>query len=108
MQVANDHFHLAGKLESLRKLQHLGDQDGWNMDNVTKRLKGAGEGVFEMQLEVQREGLVVVLDEIRWDDVGGEAGFRAAERGVRQVVYNLESLGRVLKVSLFFPHQPPQ
>jgi len=55
--------------------------------------------VLEGQLDVQRRGLEEGLGDLDWGDVGEDVGGRKVERGVRGVVHNLESLGRVIKVS---------
>jgi hypothetical protein len=97
MQVYNDTLNLS------TSLLHLGGShpDFLHLSQgLSDRMLGLGTWVFEGQMEMQRKGIAEVIDGIEgFVGLGEDVGVRRAEKGIRGVVHNLESLARVIKVS---------
>lgn len=95
MQLSNDFTYLS------TRLLELSTTYTWDVKDLVRRVKAAGEHVFETQLNVQRDGLMALLDEAEgWEGVGMVTGSRRCERVVNGVHHNLDSLARVLRVRL--------
>ncbi|WRT63379.1 uncharacterized protein IL334_000284 [Kwoniella shivajii] len=90
MQAYNDTLHLSTLISSLAV--------GLNLQEEKERLEALGDHIFQSQLEVQRIGLIDSLEEL--DGLEGtseEKIFRKAEKSIKGLIHNLESLSRVVK-----------
>lgn len=115
MQVFNDSLYLSDRLQALTLSLTLGqDQDRNQNQNrssspaqilpmidfgeTIRRLRESGESIFERQVEIQREGLLVKLDDVELEGMGNEALFKVSERKLKEIERDLKNLGGVLKV----------
>lgn len=106
MQLSNDFTYISSRLpvissSSASTARTTGTTPEWDYADQRRRLEAAGEHVFELQLSVQREGLMSLLDEAQgFEGTGLAQGSRRCEKALEGVEHNLDSLSRVLKVSL--------
>ena len=96
MQMYNDARHLSQEVIGIsrRYPRWLSSED-----DLALRLNALADHAFESQLMVQKESLMESLTDVRFDEVGREAGLKNAERALSGVVHNIDSLSRVLKAS---------
>lgn len=97
MQLHNDAHHHADRVAELANVY-----PAWaDSELVAARLRALADHAFETQLAGQREGIMEVIDEADgFASVGTDQGMRKAERAVAGVVHNVDTVARVLKVSL--------
>jgi hypothetical protein len=95
MQLHNDALHLADCVVALAKTY-----PAWtDSELIALRLRALADHAFETQLASQRDGIMEVIDEADgFATVGSDQGLRKAERAVQGVVYNVDTLARVLRV----------
>lgn len=95
MQMANDHAHLAKAIQTSDAVSAT----GWDGQEQAKKLRAAGDAIFELQLQVQRSALMDILDGAQaFRAAGTDAGFERIRQAINGVLHNIESLARVLKV----------
>ena len=94
MQMYNDARHLSQEVTRMGE-RYPGMLSSEN--DLALRLSALADHTFETQLIVQKESLMETLADVRFDEVGREAGLKNAERALNGIVHNIESLSRVLK-----------
>lgn len=97
-QAYNDAVYLSTLVLSLAVPSPLTDEHA--LSGEADRLLALAEHLFDAQLDAQRASITEALDELdNFEDTADEKVFRRAERGIRGIVHDIESLARVLKVS---------
>lgn len=66
---------------------------------MLERMEVGGVRIFEEQLGIQVDAFAVTLNGCRgFVDVGDEVGYQDCERTMKDVIHDLETLAKVIKV----------